>query len=313
MVYANPPYDYFELNNGLTMYKPTTIKVDSVVYRYYVRSLTQRVMSIFDFELPKTWDHNYFKYMIFGYGHLCVFNDPKYGVIPQTSTLNGYNIFYQPTKANVTNTLINRLNMEIGKDCEIIKINPDFTGIMDIVAFYAEKLALLDADIKVNFVNAKTPWIIGTDRKSSAEALKKIFDMAERGEPVIIFDKNLMTKNSGAETDEPFSFTDLRVKENYLADKLLQDYKTIMAMFDAEIGIGNVNFEKKERLIVDEVNANNFETIARALTWLENLRESFEKVNKLFGLNLKVELKSEVLEDGNDNTTRDDAIQERSI
>ena len=46
---------------------------------------------------------------------------------------------------------------------------------------------------------------------------------------------------------------------------------------------------KRERLITDEVNANNAESVARAALWLQELKESFEKVNNMFGLSLAVD------------------------
>lgn len=42
-------------------------------------------------------------------------------------------------------------------------------------------------------------------------------------------------------------------------------------------------------MIADEVNANNVDTYTMAAMWLENLQESYEKVNAMFGTNLSVE------------------------
>ena len=94
---------------------------------------------------------------------------------------------------------------------------------------------------------------------------------------------------------------DLFNKDNYITPDLLQDFRTLIANFDAEIGINNVNFEKKERLITDEVNSNNEDTIARCTIWLNTLNETFKSVNKMFNLNLRAKLresenKSEVSE-----------------
>ena len=46
-------------------------------------------------------------------------------------------------------------------------------------------------------------------------------------------------------------------------------------------------------MIVDEVNANNAETFAQSTVCLECLRESIEKVNKMFNLNISVKLRWE--------------------
>ena len=60
-------------------------------------------------------------------------------------------------------------------------------------------------------------------------------------------------------------------------------------MFDTEIGIPNANTDKRERLITDEVNANNVETYSKCSMWLENLQEACQKVNRMFGLSISVD------------------------
>ena len=55
-------------------------------------------------------------------------------------------------------------------------------------------------------------------------------------------------------------------------------------MFYTEIGIPNGNTMKKERLITDEINANNIATRAKSEVWFENIFDSIGKVRKLFGL-----------------------------
>ena len=59
-------------------------------------------------------------------------------------------------------------------------------------------------------------------------------------------------------------------------------------MFCTDIGIPNSNTEKRERLVVEEVNANNVETRTRCELWLESLKESARKTNDMFGLDISV-------------------------
>lgn len=65
--------------------------------------------------------------------------------------------------------------------------------------------------------------------------------------------------------------------------------RKIEQMFATDIGIPNANTDKKERMIVDEVNSNNFETQSRCDMWLMSMQKEFEKANKMFGLNLSVD------------------------
>ena len=60
-------------------------------------------------------------------------------------------------------------------------------------------------------------------------------------------------------------------------------------MFDNDIGINNVRSDKKERLITVEANSNNFEAKSKCELWLEQLWESIEKVNNMFGTKISVD------------------------
>lgn len=55
------------------------------------------------------------------------------------------------------------------------------------------------------------------------------------------------------------------------------------------LGIENANMDKKERLVSDEVNANNQQVIASRNIWLSERKKAIEELNKKFGLNASVE------------------------
>ena len=45
--------------------------------------------------------------------------------------------------------------------------------------------------------------------------------------------------------------------------------------------------DKKERMNLAEVDAGNAETFIRSEVWIETLKTSCEKINKLYGVNIK--------------------------
>ena len=61
-------------------------------------------------------------------------------------------------------------------------------------------------------------------------------------------------------------------------------------MFDTDIGIPNSNTDKKERLIVDEVNSNNEETLSKCSLWLDHCKKGCDKINQMFGNYLQTEI-----------------------
>ena len=79
------------------------------------------------------------------------------------------------------------------------------------------------------------------------------------------------------------------MKQTYIVTELLNDCAKIEDEFNTRIGIPNANTEKRERLISDEVNANNVETSILAAGWLENIREGCNTVREMYGATIKVD------------------------
>ena len=92
----------------------------------------------------------------------------------------------------------------------------------------------------------------------------------------------------------------------YILDKLQQQKTDLKNELLTYLGINNNNNIKKERMIVDEVNANN-EYTSINLDLMYDLREkACKEINEKFGLNISVK-KREVEENGkNDIDTRGD-------
>ena len=118
-----------------------------------------------------------------------------------------------------------------------------------------------------------------------AESLKKMFDEIMAGNPAVFVDKALYNKNTGDLSLQLFN-RDLR--STYIANDILETMRKIKVMFFNDIGVPNANTEKKERLITDEVNANNIETQTKFSLWLDEIKRGFEKANKMFNLDLSV-------------------------
>lgn len=269
------------------MRSPSTVHCrNTALVEYYTKYLLEKAISVFKFEgIPDKWAMNYFQYVLFGYGYIAVINTDKYGVIPQMSGLTGYNVFYQPTIVTIANPLLDGLKtLEIGTQCEIIKLQPNYSGVMDIVTTYADLMALCLETAGINLLNSKMSYIFFSQNKASAETFKKMYDKVASGEPMAVIDKSLLDD----EGNPAWTMFTQNVGQNYITDKILNDLKTIEDQFNTEIGIPNANTQKRERMIVDEVNANNIDTNAKISLWLETMKRDIEKVNKMFDLNISV-------------------------
>lgn len=282
-------YDFLDLYTSKV--SPSTVHTKNTnLHRFFCRYLLQKIFSVFKFGMPKEWDKDYFYYTLFCLGNVAVINTSQFGVIPQQCTPGGLNVFYRPSYVIVTNPLIKDVKMpRIGEECALIKLQPDYGGIMDLVSFYADMLALTAEAAGVNLMNSHLAYVFVSDNKAAAEAFKKMFDQVSAGNPAVFVDTKLF-KDDGTPAWQTFA---QNLQQNYLAGDLMADFHRWMNLFNTEIGIPNANFEKSERLITDEVNANNTDTQSKAQLWLETIQKGIDEANKLFGLDLSVKLRYE--------------------
>lgn len=283
-------YDFLNIYHGRR--NPGTIHAASTeLGAYFRRYLFQKAVSVFDIQCPETWSKDYFWYVLYGAGYIGILDVPGMGVIPQYCTYKGYNVFYQPKAFIVANPAINngqtieRTLGEFGTGV-LIKLTPDYCGIVDLVGYYADLMAVAAESMGINMLNSKLAYVFAADNQASANSFKKMMDQVNMGQPAVFIDKNLMDAE-GNPTWQTFA-QDLR--QNFITPDLMETMDKIERMFENEIGIPNTGgTEKKERLITDEVNANNVSTYSKAELWLENLRTGCEEANKKFGLSLSVD------------------------
>ena len=281
-------FDYYQIANmlGSVIVPGAQHTINNPTTAYFAKYLLEKAVSLYKWELPKTWDKDYFLYVLYVAGFVGVINaGPKYGIVPQWGTLDGYNLYYAPRKFRYSNPLIGGGGLVIHEECELIKLQGNYTGIWDLILYYASKMALLSEAFDMNAANVKTSRIFFVKSKAAAETLKKLADKVQSGQVITVLDKELLDEN-GKFTAEWFN-DDLN--KNYICDKLLIELRKLENEFCTDLGIPNSNTDKKERLITDEVNSNNTETMLRADLWLDRLKECCEAVNKMYDLNISVD------------------------
>lgn len=283
---TSEPYDYQTMNYYNAQRSPSTVHCKNTrLRRYFRKYLFQKAISVFKWTIPEAWDKDYFLYTLYGLGYIAVVNTDKFGTVCQGGALGGYNLYYRPKYIIITNPLLGTIQADIDTECALIKLQPDYTSIMDIVGYYADQLALASESLGINLVNVKTGTVFGADGKAQADSYKKMYDTLNSGEPAVVIGKKLLDEQ-GKPTWFPFVQD---VKSSYVVSDILSDMRKIESMFDTEIGIPNANTDKKERLITDEVNANNIETATRCELWLESIKKGLTKANEMFKLELSVD------------------------
>lgn len=278
-------YDFIDKYNGHI--KPSTAhSQDNATAWYFRRYLVQKIISVFEFKgIPETWSKDYFLYTLFIWGFVAIINTDKFGVIPQQCSLYGYDVFYRPTTCNIANPLLKgNLTPRIGKECALIRLQPDYGSCFDIVSYYADLLALATESLGTNLINSKLAYVFACENKTTAESFKKMMDKINVGDPAVFADKKLWDDNGNPLWDN----FQQNLKQNYIAKDILDDMAKIDARFCTEIGIPNVNIAKESGVTDNEVEANNIDTKSKSSLWLETMKRGIEQANKMFDLNISV-------------------------
>lgn len=287
----NIPASYDYINASVSQESPSTVHVTNTgLQRFFARYLLQKAISVFEWQLPKTWNRDYFLYTLYCWGFLAIVKTDKFGVIPQGCSLSGYDVFYAPTHANIANPLLRGIiRPRIGTQCTLFKLQPDYCSILDLVNYYADMMALCSETAATNLLNSKLAYVFLAKDKRAAESYKKMYDAVASGDPAVVIDKSLYS-----DTSDAWRTFAQNLSSNYIASDILEDLRKWENKFSTEIGIPNANTEKKERLITSEVTANNFETMSKCELWLESLKKSCEEANEMFDIEIGVDWRKEL-------------------
>lgn len=249
---------------------------------YHKRKLWELIFSQFDFQLPEGWKHNWFRYWLFQFGSIGIFYcGKKFGWLPLPFSSLRLDVQYNPILIqSMAGNLFQPVKGIVGINAAYIHILDDFFGLNDTVTHYAEQLAAFDKAIQVNLMNTAIGVYIEVDDPKAGQDVKRAYQKASQGEPMVVVKKNTISKNGGFNTMLP------DVRNNYLAGELLNARRQIYCEFLTAIGIQNANTEKKERLITSEVEANAGETKALVSLMLDNINRDLLTVQEVTGLTI---------------------------
>ena len=294
---------YFDYATALqNAVSPGTLKPrDNATTQFYIRYLLKRAMSVFEYDgVPENWDINYFRYVLYCWGHLVVINTAKVGIIPQACTLGGFGVYRTPAFAMVANPALpeasgkywlysdwNNINEDksIKGDGVLVKLQPDYRGLLDVCTITAERLAYMHEALIMNLANSKLAYVIGAKDKGAAETFKAAIDQIQEGNLAVAAGKELWDKETGKPLWEGFANN---LQANYIASQILEDMRSELNDFNNFVGIPSTNYNKKAHMNDVEVNANNVETESLVDIMFETLSESIDNVNARWGLNLTV-------------------------
>lgn len=284
------PFNTEKLNLTYSKVIPSSIQTfNTYSYDYWERLLFMRVCYSLNITTPELneKERSFLLYCLYKFGYVAIWKDEEMGLLFQPCSLKGYDFYYQPTNAIITNPRLSKtLDLKIGEECELLRLTPDYMGVWDLITYYAQRLSTLDPSIDVSIINSKVPFIAWGKSRSALASLRKLFDKINQGNPTVFIDQRVQDDDNG----KPIEMFDRpHLKDSYIVDKLLSDRATLLREFDREVGISTVPYEKKERLTGYESESMIQESQAKITIWLECLRKSMDQVNAKYNTNFKVE------------------------
>lgn len=264
------------MNNTLK-YKSFAKQMNNRVFNDTFIDLMLIAKSVFEWiNLPNGMNEKWIEDYLFSEGSCVFFKDKTKGFMVTSYTpygnLNHYNeeIYLMPVAQNYE---CNDRVLENNIDCVIIKNNDISMPTAPTIEIYAHKLTTIDRTIDTNILAQKTPVIISCSEK---ERLSLIQYMEKRNdnEPVIFVTDKM--NRDGIKVDDlkvPMVFKDLELQKHMVRNEIL-----------TRLGVNNANQDKKERLVTDEVQANNEHVEACFNTMLKARQKACEEINRIFGL-----------------------------
>lgn len=266
-------------------------------YGMYLERLTELAISMFEWKnLPDTCDERFLELTLFTNGYAVFFKDEdlsrtglsesdsgSYLALP-VATNGRWNVYNVPTKRRAYAS--NGYNKNLDENNSVMIYNNLLhTNSVNISRTYAKRLYNLDRIVDVNANAQKTPVLILANEQQRLTMLQ-VYQKWDGNEPVIFGDRDLDMKLVQA----------LRTDAPYIADKIQALKTELWNEVLTYLGISNISFQKKERMISDEVLRNQGGTIASRYSRLNARRQAADHINKMFGLNIEVNFREDYRE-----------------
>lgn len=283
------------MSKGKTFFGES-LDLNKLTYMQYIRRLTELSTSMFEWKnVPESVDTRYLEMQLFYNGSAIYFNDDVMGDLCLSCAVNGgFDVYGNPKERRAYSRYNNYYRILNEKNSVIIWNNYIRTNSVLDVKMFARRLYNLDRIIDINANAQKTPVLVQASEKQRL-VLLNVYKEFDGNAPVIFGDKNLDINGLKVfSTNAPYN-----------CDKLYQLKTQVWNEALTYLGISNVNIQKKERLITDEVTRNQGGTVASRYSRLEARRLAVEKINDMFGTNIEVNYREDFQQIDRDNEPED--------
>lgn len=252
---------------------------------YYVERFSELALGMMDWQnLPDTVDARAIELGLFDRGNMVFFVDEVIGPLCLPAIFNGpFDVYGYPINRRAISFYNQYQKNLTPKDSVLIYNNLLRSNTYSVVRIFAKRLWALDRIVDINANSQKTPILIRCNENERLTAQNMYADY-DGNKPVILVDKGFDVDNvlTVIKTDSP-----------YVADKIYQLKVNIFNEALTYLGIPNSNVWKKERQLKDEVIRDMGGTLASRNSRLEARQRACEQINKMFGLDIWVDIRDE--------------------
>ena len=156
---------------------------------------------------------------------------------------------------------------------------------IDIVNIYASRLAWIDRTLEINSRNARRNKVVTGSQNMQLSMVNAVRSM-DQGDELIQLTGPMQDMEFVQALDlgvTPESYEKLSI----LRGRIWNDAMTLL-------GIDSANQEKKERMVVAEVGANDNQTDSFKYISLNSRQQAVERINKVFDLDIQVDFRAEI-------------------
>lgn len=268
-------YNTYELMS----YESVSKQLNNRVFTNYFYRLMLISKALFKWEnLPNGINEKWIENFLFSEGNCIFFKDPTFGyMVTKFTTAGKLNFYNEPTKVRAYATDYISTEHENNVDCVIIRNNDDSIPTFPTIQLYAHDLTNIKRTIDTNIIAQKIPYIILCSDKQKL-SFKQLVKQANDNEPYIYGDKNLdLNEIKIMKTDVPIVFDKLQLQKSNVWNECM-----------TFLGINNANTDKRERLITNEVQANNELIQVNSDVMLKARETACKLINEMFGLDIRV-------------------------
>lgn len=255
---------------------------NNMTFSYYYYKLMLVARSLFEWSgLPNNMDERWIEKYLFTSGKCIFYKDPTMGfMVAGMAQQGGVNCYGDPTSVwpVAENYVYNGEKLVNGENCYVIRNNDLMLPNFPIIRHYAFKLCNIDRAIDTNVEAVKTPIIVRCSEKMKL-SLKNAINQRRDNEPVI-WSSDLSDINEMVDTlttNAPIVFPQLQTQKHMILNEVFTD-----------LGINNANMDKRERMVANEVEANNEQVKACEDVMLKAREQACKEINRIFGTNISV-------------------------